>query len=251
MSGACTWCCAPWTTWWTTATRGRHGPWRRWRRGPRVGRSRGRCAAILDDLAKRHPGFPRDAVTDFAAGMRADLAGPGPPHRGGPRPLLRPGGGHRRADDGLGPGRGARPRGGRGCRRPCARDGDAAHQHPARSRGGRARGRVYLPHSAFHAVGLTPEDGTLLLADLLAWPPETRAAFLGRQAVRAEAEYALGLAGVRHLRHGRRAVLAAGLMYREILRQIEREDHGGRRARVVVPRWRKLLLVTRALAIGR
>ena len=114
-----------------------------------------------------------------------------------------------------------------------------------------ARGRVYVPHSAFHAVGLAPEDGTLLLSDLLAWPAEQRAAFLGRQAARAEADYALGLAGVRHLRSGRRAVLAAGLMYREILRQIEREDHGGRRARVVVPRWRKLLLVGRALVVGR
>ena len=31
---------------------------------------------ILDDLARRHPTLPRDAIRDFLAGMRADLRGP-------------------------------------------------------------------------------------------------------------------------------------------------------------------------------
>jgi phytoene synthase len=113
------------------------------------------------------------------------------------------------------------------------------------------RGRVYMPHEAFHAVGLSPEDGTLLLADLPSWPVETRAAFMLRQASRAEAEYRAGLAGVRLLRSGRRSIVAAALMYREILRQIEREDHGGRRPRVVVSRARKIALVARAVVFGR
>ena len=31
---------------------------------------------ILDDLVRRHPTLPRDAVADFVGGMRQDLAGP-------------------------------------------------------------------------------------------------------------------------------------------------------------------------------
>ena len=37
---------------------------------------RDRETRILEGLAAARPGFPRDAVADFAAGMRADLAGP-------------------------------------------------------------------------------------------------------------------------------------------------------------------------------
>lgn len=214
------------------------------------GPTHGSLAAVLADLATRHPALPRDAVADFAAGMRADLAGPD--HRTeadlarycdqvagtvgrmmaavlGVRP------GHEaEADDA------ARAMGRAMQRTNILRDlvEDAA------------RGRVYLPSDAFQAAGMAPEDGELLLADLLAWPPETLAAFLGRQAARAEADYARGLAGTRHLRSGRRGVLAAGLMYREILRQIEREEHGGRRPRVVVPAWRKVVLVSRAVLLG-
>jgi phytoene synthase len=212
---------------------------------------RGTLSHILADLAARHAGFPRDAMADFCAGMRADLAGPD----------------HRTEADlsrycyqvagtvgrmmasllGVRPGREV--------------EADAA----ARSLGmamqrtnilrdlveDAGRGRVYMPHEAFHAVGLSPEDGTLLLADLPSWPVETRAAFMLRQASRAEAEYRAGLAGVRLLRSGRRSIVAAALMYREILRQIEREDHGGRRPRVVVSRARKIALVARAVVFGR
>jgi phytoene synthase len=212
---------------------------------------RGTLSHILTDLAARHAGFPRDAMADFCAGMRADLAGPD----------------HRTEADlsrycyqvagtvgrmmasllGVRPGREV--------------EADAA----ARSLGmamqrtnilrdlveDAGRGRVYMPHEAFHAVGLSPEDGTLLLADLPSWPVETRAAFMLRQASRAEAEYRAGLAGVRLLRGGRRSIVAAALMYREILRQIEREDHGGRRPRVVVSRARKIALVARAVVFGR
>jgi phytoene synthase len=211
----------------------------------------GTLAPILADLAARHPAFPRDAVADFCAGMRADLAGPD----------------HRTEADlsrycdqvagtvgrmmasllGVRPGREA--------------EADAA----ARSLGmamqrtnilrdlveDAGRGRVYIPHEAFHEVGLAPEDGTLLLAELPSWPVETRAAFVLRQASRAEAEYRAGLAGVGLLRSGRRSIVAAALMYREILRQIEREDHGGRRPRVVVSRVRKVALVVRAAMFGR
>jgi phytoene synthase len=206
---------------------------------------------ILAELAERHPDLPRDAVADFAAGMRADLAGPA--HRTeadlsrycyqvagtvgrlmaallGVRP------GHEAEADAA-----ARALGMAMQRTNILRDlvEDAG------------RGRVYLPDEAFHEVGLRAEDGEGLLAQWLSWPLETRTAFVRRQSARAEEDYALGLAGTRLLRSGRRAVYAAGLMYREILRQIEREDFGGRRPRVVVSRGRKLLLVARASVLAR
>ena len=46
------------------------------------------------------------------------------------------------------------------------------------------------------------------------------------QIARADALYEQGCAGISQLRHGRRAVAAAAVMYREILRQIEREGYG-------------------------
>ena len=211
----------------------------------------GPLSAILDDLGARHPALPRDAITEFAAGMRADLTGPA----------------HRTEADlsrycdqvagtvgrlmasilGVRPGREA--------------EADAA----ARAMGmamqrtnilrdlveDAGRGRVYLPDDAFHDVGLAAEHGEGLLADLASWPAETRAAFITRQSARAEEDYAVGLAGTRLLARGRRAVCAAGLMYREILRQIEREDFGARRSRVVVSRGRKLVLVARAVVLAR
>ena len=47
-------------------------------------------------------------------------------------------------------------------------------------------------------------------------------------------------------RCGRRAIAAAGAMYREILRQIERDGYGARPGRAVVSRQRKLLVAARA-----
>jgi 15-cis-phytoene synthase len=201
---------------------------------------------VLEDLAARHPPFPHDAVADFCAGMRADLAGP--MHRTEAdlsrycyqvagtvgrmmAPLLGVAPGHEAEGDAA-----ARALGMAMQRTNILRD----LAEDAR------RGRVYLPHDAFHAVGLDAEHGRRLLADLPAWPAATRAAFVQRQIERADDDYAEGLAGIRHLARGRRGIRAAGLMYREILRQIEREDHGGRRPRVVVSTGRKLLLVARA-----
>ena len=53
------------------------------------------------------------------------------------------------------------------------------------------------------------------------------------------------------LLRGRRAVAAAGGMYREILRQIEREGYGAQPGRAVVPRTRKLAVAARAGARAR
>ncbi|MFN8620995.1 MAG: phytoene/squalene synthase family protein [Chloroflexota bacterium] len=216
--------------------------------GPGAARS---LVAILDDLAARHPRFPLDAMADFCAGMRADLAGPD--HRSEAdlsrycyqvagtvgrmmASLLGVAPGHEREADAA-----ARALGMAMQRTNILRD----LAEDAR------RGRVYLPDDAFDAVGLEAEHGRRLLTDLPAWPADTRAAFVQRQIERAEDDYAQGLDGIRHLVTGRRSIRAAGLMYREILRQIEREDFGGRRPRVVVSRGRKLLLVARASVLAR
>jgi 15-cis-phytoene synthase len=213
--------------------------------------SRGPLAAILDDLVGRHAGLPRDALADFAAGMRADIAGPA--HRTEAdlaRYCYQVAGTVGRAMVAL---LGVRP-GSEPEADLAARALGTAMQRTniLRDLGEDARrGRVYLPDDAFREVGLAPEQGGHLLVELAAWPAATRAVFIGRQSARAEEEYAIGLAGTRHLLSGRRAVYAAGLMYRDILRQIEREEYGGRRSRVVVSRGRKLLLVARASMMPR
>ena len=57
-----------------------------------------------------------------------------------------------------------------------------------------------------------------------------------------------GCAGIGELRRGRRAIAAAAAMYREILRQIERDGYGARAGRAVVPPRRKLAVALRAAA---
>lgn len=97
----------------------------------------------------------------------------------------------------------------------------------------RGRGRTYLPRDTLARLG-PPEPGR-------------REALLREQIARADALYDQGLAGVDALVRGRRAVCAAAVLYREILRQIERDGYGARAGRAVVPRRRKLVLAARAV----
>ena len=75
--------------------------------------------------------------------------------------------------------------------------------------------------------------------------PGRRAALLRDQIGRADALYDRGMAGIPELRHGRRAVAAAAGMYREILRQLEREGLGAHPGRASVPSRRKLAVAAR------
>jgi len=96
-----------------------------------------------------------------------------------------------------------------------------------------ANGRIYLARDTLERFGITDlatQDRTELYRDQIA---------------RADALYAQGLAGVPMLVHGRRSVAAAGAMYREILRQIERSGYGADRGRSVVSRPRKAAIVAR------
>lgn len=197
-----------------------------WCRG---GEADSREAAILADLAGRHP-LPRGALLDFCAGMRGDL---------GATPIL--------TEDALE----------LYCYRVAGTVGvvmcsvlgtlDDERALPAASALGRAMqrtnilrdidedlaaGRVYLAAETISRFGsLAPGERAELVRDQIA---------------RADALYDEGSAGIAYLRCGRRAIGAAAAMYREILRQIEREGYGLRPGRAVVPPARKLLVVARA-----
>lgn len=94
-----------------------------------------------------------------------------------------------------------------------------------------AGGRVYLARETLDRLGsAAPGARELLLRDQIA---------------RADALYEEGTAGVSSLVHGRRAVAAAAAMYQEILRQIEREGYGRKPGRAVVPRGRRFAIAAR------
>ncbi len=201
---------------------------------------------ILDDLARRHPDLPRDAVHDFLAGMRADLAGPqietdqdaahycyqvaGTVGRL-MASMLGVAPGHEREAD-----RAARALGAAMQRTNILRDIDEDL----------ANGRVYLSAASLRAHNIDPAaaSGSTSLRDA------DRGELLRDEIARADAEYDEGLNGIRYLTHGGRSIRAAALLYREILRQIERDGYGARRPhRPVVGRARKATLLARA-AIG-
>ena len=199
----------------------------------RAGAIDAREARVLADVDGRHR-LPRGALLDFCAGMRADLAG---------TPVVT------EADLDVYCYRVAGTVGivmtavlGVDGDADAARD-DAAALGCAMQRTNILRdidedlaaGRAYLPAAVVERTG-----GSLA--------PGEREAVLRDQIARADALYDQGLAGVRRLRSGRAAVRAAGVMYREILRQIEREGYGAVAGRATVPRTRKLLVAVRAAA---
>jgi phytoene synthase len=95
-----------------------------------------------------------------------------------------------------------------------------------------ANGRVYLATEtvALHGGSLAPGRREALVRDQIA---------------RADALYERGTEGIPQLLHGRRAVSVAAAMYREILRQIEREGYGAEAGRAMVGGGRKLAIAAR------
>ncbi len=196
----------------------------RWCRG---GVPRSREARILDAVAARRA-LPRHALLDFCVGMRSDMV-----HR----PLesedeldlycYRVAGtvgvvmaavlGTREA----GAGRHAAALGMAMQRTNILRDIDEDL----------ASGRVYLARETLERCGSLEPGG--------------REALLRDQIARADELYELGMRGIPSLMNGRRAVAAAAAMYREILRQIEREGYGREPGRAVVPRRRSLAIAAR------
>lgn len=203
-----------------------------WCRGGAPSTPETRLLAALD---ARH-GLPRDALLDFCAGMRHDLDGD----------LVLT------EDDlerycyrvagtvgitmgallGTRPGVDARPSAaalGKAMQRTnVLRDIDEDWEN----------GRVYLARETLVRFGFL--DGAPP-------PPAAREELLREQIARADALYEEGIAGISLLLSGRVAIRAAAAMYREILRQIEREGYGRRAGRIVVPRSRKILVAARSV----
>ncbi len=190
-----------------------------------------REARILERLDQRYT-LPRDAMLDFCRGMRDDLAG---------TPVLTEEalevycyrvagtvGVVMSALLGTRPGVDARPSAsalGKAMQRTnILRDIDEDL----------AAGRIYLAQETVTRFG--------------SLEPGCRAELVRDQIARADALYDEGIAGIPLLLSGRRAIRAAAFMYREILRQIEREGYGARPGRVVVPRSRKLLIAARRVS---
>ena len=200
--------------------------------------------AIFVDLQRRTPALPTDAISAFLDGMESDLAGPvmesdadldlycyqvaGTVGRLMAALLGVRGGDDAQAD------RAARALGAAMQRTNILRDIDEDL----------ANGRVYLPATSLRRVGLDPAaaSGPTSLRD-----GDRRALYIAEIA-RADAEYEVGVAGIRHLLNGGRSIRVAGHLYREILRQIERDGFGVRRPhRPVVGRARKAAAVVRAV----
>ena len=201
--------------------------------------------AIFVDLRRRTPALPIDAIGAFLDGMESDLAGPAMESDADlDRYCYQVAGTVGRLMAAL-----------LGVRSGAEADADQA----ARALGAAmqrtnilrdidedlANGRVYLPATALRRVGLDPAaaSGPTSLRD-----GDRRALYLA-EIDRADAEYDAGVAGIRHLQNGGRSIRVAAHLYREILRQIERDGFGVRRPhRPVVGRARKVAALLRAMS---
>jgi 15-cis-phytoene synthase len=201
----------------------------RWARG---GPAESREARLLAEIEERHP-LPREALLDFCLGMRDDL-------------LERPVASESDLDEycyRVAGTVGVVMAAVRGSRAPAVREAAALGMAMQRTNvlrdieEDRARGRVYLPREALERHGPAGPVGEERL--------------VREQIARADELYDEGLAGIRKLACGRRAVRAAAVMYREILREIERDGYGRSRRRVVVPRRRRLALAARHGVLAR
>ncbi|MBJ7482262.1 MAG: squalene/phytoene synthase family protein, partial [Chloroflexi bacterium] len=200
--------------------------------------------AIFVDLRRRTPALPIDAIGAFLDGMEGDLAGPTMESdadldlycyqvAGTVGRLMAALLGVRAGNDAQAD-RAARALGAAMQRTNILRDIDEDL----------ANGRVYLPASALRRAGLDPAatSGPTSLRD-----GDRRALHLAEIA-RADDDYEVGTAGIRHLENGGRSIRVAAHLYREILRQIERDGFGLRRPhRPVVGRARKAAALMRAV----
>jgi phytoene synthase len=184
---------------------------------------------ILSSLAERHA-LPREALSDFCAGMREDLAGPS-----------------FETEEDVD----------RYCYRVAGTVGLVMTSVLGVSRFDRARPAAVALGMAMQRTNILrdiDEDAAggrvYVAAESIArhggLEPGRRAALLRDQIRRADALYDRGFAGIGELRQGRRAIAAAGAMYRELLRELERTGYGAAPGRAVVPRHRKLRVAASA-----
>ena len=200
--------------------------------------------AIFIDLQRRTPSLPTDAIGAFLDGMEGDLAGP----------VM-----ESDADLDLYCYQVAGTVGRLMAALLGVREGDSAQADlAARALGGAmqrtnilrdidedlANGRVYLPASALRRAGLDPAatSGPTSLRD------GDRRTLYNAEIARADADYEAGIKGIRHLQNGGGSIRVAAYLYREILRQLERDGFGVRRPhRPVVGRVRKAAALLRGV----
>jgi 15-cis-phytoene synthase len=101
----------------------------------------------------------------------------------------------------------------------------------------RAHGRLYVARTTIERFGFPA--------------PGARVELLHDQIARAEQLYEEGLEAIPLLARGRRAMSLSTALYREILRQIERDGFGRTPGRVTLPAWRKCLLTTKHRVLPR
>ncbi|MBV8954168.1 MAG: phytoene/squalene synthase family protein [Solirubrobacterales bacterium] len=185
---------------------------------------------VLESLARRYP-LPRQAVGDFCVAMDQDLAG-------------------------------ARFATERELERYCYRVAgtvgivlasllgvrDELEAYPAAGALGMAMQRTNI----LRDIDEDAESGRVYISDEAlarhggSLEPGRRGALVRAQIARADELYEDGMAGIGLLRRGRGAITLAATLYREILREIERQGYGQQPGRVVVPNPRKLLTALRA-----
>jgi phytoene synthase len=187
--------------------------------------------ALLAGLARRHP-LPRRALADFCLGMRHDLRG-APIETEAELDVY--------------------------CHRVAGTVGVVmaavlGATDPAAPHHASALGQAMQRTNILRDVDEDLDNGRVYLAretlDRLCGgasvpPAARREALLRDQIARADALYDAGAAGVCLLPCGRRAISAASAMYREILRQIERDGYHESAGRAIVSRKRKLLVAAR------
>jgi phytoene synthase len=93
------------------------------------------------------------------------------------------------------------------------------------------RGRVYIARTTIERFG-SPTPGA-------------REELLRDQIARADALYDDAIGAIPLLSRGQKAVALSAALYREILRQIEREGYGSTPGRVEIPAWRRQLLIAK------
>ncbi len=94
-----------------------------------------------------------------------------------------------------------------------------------------AHGRLYVARTAIERFGFPL--------------PGARKELLCDQIARADHLYDEGLEAIPLLSRGRRGMALSTALYREILRQIERDGYGRTHGRVTVPAWRRRLLISK------
>lgn len=94
-----------------------------------------------------------------------------------------------------------------------------------------ANGRLYIPHTAIQRFGFPA--------------PGRREALLRDQIARADALYEDGLQAIPMLANGNAWMAISAALYREYLRQIERDGFGRKPGRTTIPTWRKHALIAK------